>query len=120
MLYRIANHLQFYMLTMYRTIGDEALLSKTLQQITDMAYTVFYSAVEAQGRAFLRISLDLDDPSVTPPIAILEHAQILREIATVYQSSLLGEEHDPTAVDHQQMCGEQDTNEISTHSRRDG
>jgi hypothetical protein len=62
------------MLTMRRTIGDEALLSKTLQEsvlyllctspelnkkrrITDMAYTVFYSAVEAQGRALLRTSL---------------------------------------------------------------
>lgn len=35
---------------------------------------------------------ELDDPSLTPPLVILDHAQILREIMTVYQSSLLGED----------------------------
>ncbi|KAF9460640.1 oligomeric Golgi complex subunit 6 [Collybia nuda] len=90
--YKIANLLQFYMLTMRRTIGEEALLSATLLEITDVAYSVFYESIEAQGRALLRIPLDVNDPSLTPPLAILDHAQILREIMTVYQSSLLGEE----------------------------
>lgn len=31
-LYKIANLVQFYMLTMRRTIGEDALLSKTLQE----------------------------------------------------------------------------------------
>jgi hypothetical protein len=35
---------------------------------------------------------DLDDPSLTPPLAILDHAQILREVMNVYESSLLGDE----------------------------
>ena len=35
---------------------------------------------------------DLDDPSLTPPLAILDHAQILREIMSVYASSHLGDE----------------------------
>jgi conserved oligomeric Golgi complex subunit 6 len=30
--YKVANLLQFYMLTMKRTIGEEAILSKTLQE----------------------------------------------------------------------------------------
>lgn len=32
------------------------------------------------------------DSSLTPPLAILDHVQILREIMNVYQSSLLGED----------------------------
>ncbi|KAJ6626835.1 oligomeric complex COG6 [Mycena sp. CBHHK59/15] len=90
--YKIANLLQFYMITMRRTIGDTAVLSTTLQEITDVAYKVFYDAIETQGRALLRVTLDLDDPSLTPPLAILDHAQILREIMNVYESSLLGDE----------------------------
>ncbi len=30
--YKIANLLQFYLLTMRRTIGDQAILTKTLQE----------------------------------------------------------------------------------------
>jgi len=37
-------------------------------------------------------SKDEDDPSLTPPLAILDHIQVLREIMLVYQSSLLGDE----------------------------
>ncbi|KAG5635825.1 hypothetical protein H0H81_010012 [Sphagnurus paluster] len=90
--YKIANLLQFYMLTMRRTIGEEALLSRTLLEITDVAYSVFYESISAQGRALLRAPLDINDTSLTPPIAILDHMQILREIMGVYQSSFLGEE----------------------------
>ena len=32
---------------------------------------------------------DLDDPEVTPPLAIQDHGQVLREIMIVYESSLL-------------------------------
>lgn len=75
-----------------------------------MAYQVFFDAIEAQGRSLLRIPLvripspfhsyhsftyatyyltqDLDDPSVSPPLAILDHAQILREIMLVYESTI--------------------------------
>ncbi|RDB22992.1 Conserved oligomeric Golgi complex subunit 6 [Hypsizygus marmoreus] len=96
--YKIANLLQFYMLTMRRTIGAEALLSKTLLEITDVAYNVFYDSISAQGRAILRVPLDMNDPSLTPPLAILDHVQILREIMTVYQSSFLGEEDESEQV----------------------
>ncbi|KAJ7462784.1 oligomeric complex COG6 [Mycena galericulata] len=90
--YKIANLLQFYMITMRRTIGDTAVLSTSLNEITEVAYKVFYDAIETQGRALLRATLDLDDPSLTPPLAILDHAQILREVMNVYESSLLGDE----------------------------
>ncbi|TRM61353.1 oligomeric Golgi complex subunit 6 [Schizophyllum amplum] len=90
--YKITNLLQFYMLTMQRTISEEALLSKTLQEIMDIAYQVFYDAVDNLGRSLSRNTLDFDDPSLTPPLAILDRAQILREVMTVYQSSLAGDE----------------------------
>ncbi|PPQ75479.1 hypothetical protein CVT24_013413 [Panaeolus cyanescens] len=90
--YKIANLLQFYSLTMERTIGDKAVLSKTLKEITEIAYKIFYDAIQTQSQALYRIPLDHDDPSLTPPPAMLDHAQILREIMAVYQSSLLGDE----------------------------
>ncbi|KDR69275.1 hypothetical protein GALMADRAFT_256106 [Galerina marginata CBS 339.88] len=92
--YKIANLLQFYLMTMRRTIGEEALLSTTLKEITDVAYKVFYDSIETQSQALSRIGLDDDDPSLTPPLAVLDHAQILREVMTVYQSSLLGDERE--------------------------
>ncbi|KAJ7356948.1 oligomeric complex COG6, partial [Mycena albidolilacea] len=90
--YKIANLLQFYMITMRRTIGEAAVLSTTLNEITDVAYKAFYDAIETQGRALLRATLDLDDPSLAPPLVILDHAQILREVMNVYESSLVGDE----------------------------
>ena len=39
-----------------------------------------------------RSKQDLDDRSVKPPLAVLDHAQILREVMSVYQSSMLGDE----------------------------
>ncbi|KAK7064568.1 E3 ubiquitin-protein ligase PEP5 [Favolaschia claudopus] len=90
--YKIANLLQFYMITMRRTIGEAAVLSTTLNEITEVAYKAFYDAIDAQGRSLSRATLDLDDLSLTPPLVILDHAQILREIMNVYESSLLGGE----------------------------
>lgn len=34
----------------------------------------------------------MNDPSLTPPFVVLDHAQILRDIMSVYQSSLVGDE----------------------------
>lgn len=72
--YKIANLLQFYLMTMRRTIGEQALLSTTLKEcvlspsaavvnelisfyssrITDVAYKVFYDSIETQSRALSR------------------------------------------------------------------
>ncbi|KAF5357289.1 hypothetical protein D9758_005832 [Tetrapyrgos nigripes] len=87
--YRIVNLLQFYLHTMQNTIGKDAILSKALEELTEMAYKSFYDSIEAQCRGLLRAGLELDDSSVTPPIPILDHAQVLREIMSVYQSSIL-------------------------------
>ena len=69
--YKIANLLQFYLMTMRRTIGEQALLSSTLKEsvlclntimtmltvlyrITDIAYKVFYDSIETQSLALAR------------------------------------------------------------------
>uniref|UniRef100_A0A8H7Y3X8 Conserved oligomeric Golgi complex subunit 6 n=1 Tax=Psilocybe cubensis TaxID=181762 RepID=A0A8H7Y3X8_PSICU len=90
--YKIANLLQFYLMTMRRTIGEQALLSTTLKEITDTSYKVFYDSIENHSRTISRVRLDHDDPSLAPPIVVLDHTQVLREVMTVYQSSLLGDE----------------------------
>ncbi|KAJ2923760.1 hypothetical protein H1R20_g13342, partial [Candolleomyces eurysporus] len=87
--YKVANLLQFYLVTMSRTVGPEAVLTGTLREITQVSYQVFETSIETQSRALLQISLDPDDPSLTPPLFILDHAQILREVMNVYQSSVL-------------------------------
>ncbi|TBU50315.1 oligomeric complex COG6 [Dichomitus squalens] len=92
--YKIANLLGFYLSTMQRTIGREALLSRTLEELTELAYGVFNGAIEIQGRGLLRVPLDLDDTGVSPPLAILDHAQVLREMMVVYESSLFGNENE--------------------------
>jgi len=40
----------------------------------------------------LTTAQDLDDPSLTPSLPILDQAQILKEVMSVYQSSLVGDE----------------------------
>ncbi|KAG9015159.1 Golgi transport complex subunit 6 [Tulasnella sp. JGI-2019a] len=89
--YKIANLLQFYLLTVARTIGDDAILSQTLKQITDAAYRVFFDTIDAQGRSLLRF-LHPPDADLLPPLTLRDASQVLREIMAVYESSLLGDE----------------------------
>ncbi|GBE81891.1 Conserved oligomeric Golgi complex subunit 6 [Sparassis crispa] len=91
-LYKIANLLKFYTLTMERTIGEHALLSEALKQMTDMSFDAFLDNIEAQSRALIHIPLGPDDKELTPPLVILDHAQVLREIMIVYASSLQSDE----------------------------
>ncbi|KAF8267909.1 oligomeric complex COG6-domain-containing protein [Lactarius quietus] len=79
--YKVARLLQFYALTMARTLGAGALLATTLGTAS---YAVFFDAIAAQGRALLRVSLDTSDTSLTPPQAFLTHAQDLRSILTLH------------------------------------
>ena len=62
-----------------------------------MPYLVYLWSVVAGRSEFLHSSYigsiqDNDDRSVKPPLAVLDHAQILREVMSVYQSSMLGDE----------------------------
>jgi len=79
------------MLTMQRTLGASALLAKTIQEITDSAYKVFFDTLEAQGRSLLRF-LHPPEPDLAAPLALRDFGHVLREIMTDYKRSLTGEE----------------------------
>ena len=66
-------------------------------------YSLITSVSNAREREY--IPQDLDDPSVSPPHSIIDHAQLLREIMQVYDSSLLSE-------------GSSDSSEASTGFQR--
>ncbi|KAF8902805.1 oligomeric complex COG6-domain-containing protein [Gymnopilus junonius] len=84
--YKIANLLQFYLMTMRRTLGDEALLSYTLKEMTDVAYKVFYDSIENQSQALSRRRRPVSRTSSSG----LDHAQILREVMTVPSEVVAG------------------------------
>lgn len=78
--------------------------------MTDVSNQVFFDTIEAQGRRMLRflqvshsqassshytpdgyihIPVQPPDPDLLPPLALRDVSQVLREIMTVYDSSLL-------------------------------
>ncbi|WVO14670.1 hypothetical protein L204_102307 [Cryptococcus depauperatus] len=88
MTYKIANLLQFYLLIMRKTVGESASLCKALQEIYDQAFVAFYETLDAQGRSLLRF-LHPPDATLTPPLALRDAAHILRELLSVYSTSLV-------------------------------
>ncbi|ORX35318.1 putative intra-golgi transport-related protein [Kockovaella imperatae] len=88
MTYKVTNLLQFYLVTMRKTIGDDAGLCKTLQQIYEQSNAAFFETLDAQGRSLLRF-LHPPDATLTPPVALRDSCQILRELIAVYETSLV-------------------------------
>ncbi|KAK4704999.1 conserved oligomeric Golgi complex subunit 6, partial [Phenoliferia sp. Uapishka_3] len=96
MAYRIATLIHFYKLTMERTIGRDALMSKVLTEITDHAYEAFYETLRAQGRSLLRF---IQPPSagLSAPLPLRDALLTLREVMAVFSSSLLEVDSSPAA-----------------------
>ncbi|ORY76293.1 oligomeric Golgi complex subunit 6 [Leucosporidium creatinivorum] len=88
MSYRIATLIHFYRITMERTIGEEAGMSKVLAEITDSAYEAFFETLKAQGRSLLRF-IQPPSAALTAPTPLREALSTLRELMAVYTSSLL-------------------------------
>ncbi|GAA5821598.1 hypothetical protein JCM3770_005309 [Rhodotorula araucariae] len=88
MAYRIATLIDFYRVTMERTVGADALMSTTLGEIMDHAYEVFFETLKAQGRSLLRF-IQPPAAALSAPMQLREILSTLREIMTVYASSLL-------------------------------
>jgi len=101
MTYKIVNLVQFYLVTMRKTIGAESTLCKTLQEyvhvhppnyadirLYDYADAAFFETLEAQGRSLLRF-LHPPDANLSPPLALRDATQVLREIIAVYDTSLV-------------------------------
>ncbi|WVQ92239.1 hypothetical protein IAS59_006048 [Cryptococcus gattii] len=59
-----------------------------IMAIHDQAYIVFYETLDAQGRSLLRF-LHPPDATLTPPITLRDAAHILRELLSVYSTSLI-------------------------------
>jgi conserved oligomeric Golgi complex subunit 6 len=76
------------------------MIKNNYYRTTAASYTVFFDAIAAQGRALSRISLDQADPSLTPPQALLTHAQDLRAILALHtaESEAEGETDDDGEV----------------------
>ncbi|CAK9785326.1 uncharacterized protein COLE_06649 [Cutaneotrichosporon oleaginosum] len=88
MTYRIVNLVQFYLVTMRKTIAPGALLVKTLQELYDYANAAFFETLQAQGRSLLRF-LHPPDATLSPPLSLRDVCQVLREIIAVYDTSLV-------------------------------
>ncbi|GAA5868756.1 hypothetical protein JCM8547_005368 [Rhodosporidiobolus lusitaniae] len=95
MAYRIATLIHFYKVTMERTIGADALMSNVLTEIMDHAYEVFFETLRAQGRSLLRF-VQPPAAALSAPSQLRDVLLTLREIMTVYASSLLEHEHSST------------------------
>ncbi|GAA6015725.1 hypothetical protein JCM11491_002459 [Sporobolomyces phaffii] len=91
MAYRISTLIHFYQVTMERTIGSDALMSKVLSELMDHSYEVFFETLRAQGRSFLRF-VQPPAAALSAPTQLRDALSILREILAVYSSSLLDHE----------------------------
>ncbi|TNY22049.1 oligomeric Golgi complex subunit 6 [Rhodotorula diobovata] len=88
MAYQIATLIHFYKVTMERTVGEDALMSAVLGEIMDHAYEVFFETLKAQGRSLLRF-IQPPAAALSAPTQLREVLSTLREIMTVYATSLL-------------------------------
>ncbi|ORY21431.1 putative intra-golgi transport-related protein [Naematelia encephala] len=103
MAYKIANLVQFYLVTMRKTIGVDAMLSKSLQEIYQGAQASFFETLDAQGRSLLRF-LHPPDATLTPPLALRDSTQILRELIGVYDTSLVDPEERANDASFKLLC----------------
>ncbi|KAI7868480.1 oligomeric Golgi complex subunit 6 [Spinellus fusiger] len=88
MSYRIANLIQFYAITMSKLVRKDAMLAKTLYEITDMAYKSFLNIIRTQEE---RLAHSTEPPSRDLSVSLLvrDMALQLKEILASYDSSLI-------------------------------
>ncbi|GAA5926667.1 Golgi transport complex subunit COG6 [Sporobolomyces koalae] len=89
--YRISTLIHFYKVTMERTIGSDALMSQVLSELLQHSNEVFFETLRAQGRSFLRF-IQPPAAALSAPSQLRDALSTLREIMSVYSSSLLDHE----------------------------
>ncbi|UZJ55326.1 hypothetical protein CBS101457_004646 [Exobasidium rhododendri] len=85
--FRLANLIQFYRITMDRTIGTRASLSKTLAEISIFAYQAFLKTLDNVAAGLDRFQQS-PDADLGPPPPLLGAGATLKELLTVHQTSL--------------------------------
>ncbi|GAA5973964.1 hypothetical protein JCM11641_001246 [Rhodosporidiobolus odoratus] len=95
--YRIATLIHFYKVTMERTIGEDALMSNVLTEIMEHAYEAFFETLHSQGRSLLRF-IQPPAAALSAPTQLRDTLSTLREIMSVYATSLLEHEHETTQL----------------------
>lgn len=96
MAYRIATLIHFYKVTMERTVGEDTMMSGVLSEIKDHAYEAFFETLRAQGRSLLRF-IQPPAAALSAPAQLRDVLSTLREILSVYATSLLEQEGAPTS-----------------------
>ena len=96
MAYKISNLIAFYRLTIERTIGRDALMSKVLLDIAASATETFHSTLDSSGRSLLRF-IQPPPSDLSAPLMLRDALSTLREILDVHNASLLDELEQPDA-----------------------
>ncbi|GAA6064385.1 hypothetical protein JCM10212_002918 [Sporobolomyces blumeae] len=91
MAYRISTLIHFYKVTMERTIGADALMSEVLTELMDHSNEVFFETLKAHGRSLVRF-IQPPAAALSAPAQLRDTLSILREIMSVYSTSLLDHE----------------------------
>ncbi|KAH9820146.1 oligomeric Golgi complex subunit 6 [Melampsora americana] len=95
--YQLASLLEFYKVTMTNTIGPDALLTKTLTEITTDAYEIFFQILTSLSSRHMRY---IEQPPVdlSVPTALNEAMSNLRDIMSIYNDNS-AEEMDVNSFD---------------------
>lgn len=89
--FQISNLIQFYQVTMDKTLSPKAALSITMQQILEASSEQFLSTLTEQAARLLRFP-QAPASDLSPPTAVKETIQDLKGIMTSYDSSFVAPE----------------------------
>lgn len=85
--YRLAHLVQFYRITMERTIGSRATLSRTLADLSEQAVSAFAETVERQRKGIERYDA-MPEPDLSLPAPLLATIATLKELTSEFSRSL--------------------------------
>ncbi|KAA1107271.1 Golgi transport complex subunit 6 [Puccinia graminis f. sp. tritici] len=83
---QLASLLEFYQLTMAGTIGPDAKLTKTLSELTDQSYEVFYQLLRSLSSDYLK-RLEPPPVDLSVPAPLREAMSNLSVIMSIYEGS---------------------------------
>lgn len=89
--YRLAHLVQFYRITMEKTIGSRATLSRTLGELSDLAVSAFAETVERQSKGIERYD-GVPEPDLSSPPPLLATIGTLKELLSEFSRSLAEDE----------------------------